>query len=317
MAGLGTRLRPFTDFYPKPCLPFLNLPLAYYGFHLLKTQGVTDLVYNVHHLPNAVHKTLKPLAHQVRKLFVSDESAQILGSGGALWNAQEYLKSQDYFWVANGDEILVPLEHNPLQSLVDLAIKKEPLAVLLTCDHPELLKKFKAVWINSQNQVIGFGKEPPEPHSRPVHYTGYKLFSRKIFDYLPSGESNIFYDVLVKAMSMGEKVLVAHHPHLPWYETGDFSSWLYASRTLALQHWDYVKQVHQSFGQNFERHILSPQDSLVTPTGWRSPQHWTCRGHNVIGPQSVIPENTDLENCIVLEQARLEANKKYCNQFVF
>ena len=50
-AGLGTRLRPITDRYAKPAVPFLNVPLLCYPLELMRELGAKRLVLNTHHLP--------------------------------------------------------------------------------------------------------------------------------------------------------------------------------------------------------------------------------------------------------------------------
>jgi NDP-sugar pyrophosphorylase family protein len=53
-AGEGTRLRPYTLEKPKPCIPFLSVPLAFYSLSLLSEINVHNLVTNVFHLPDQV-----------------------------------------------------------------------------------------------------------------------------------------------------------------------------------------------------------------------------------------------------------------------
>jgi NDP-sugar pyrophosphorylase family protein len=50
-AGLGNRLRPLTDAYPKPLIPLLDIPLAEQAFASLAAAGVEAIAVNTHHLP--------------------------------------------------------------------------------------------------------------------------------------------------------------------------------------------------------------------------------------------------------------------------
>ena len=53
-AGLGTRLRPLTEFLPKPLVPVCNRPLINYAFdHLMADLGVSRFLVNTHHCPDA------------------------------------------------------------------------------------------------------------------------------------------------------------------------------------------------------------------------------------------------------------------------
>ena len=53
-AGLGTRLQPLTNTVPKCVLPIDGKPMLYHWFELLKKHDVTDVLVNLHHLPEVV-----------------------------------------------------------------------------------------------------------------------------------------------------------------------------------------------------------------------------------------------------------------------
>ena len=53
-AGLGTRLRPLTGLIPKPMAPIVNRPALYHILRLLQRHGITEVVVNLHHLPDTI-----------------------------------------------------------------------------------------------------------------------------------------------------------------------------------------------------------------------------------------------------------------------
>ena len=251
-AGLGTRLRPYTETLPKPCLPFLNLPLMNYGFLLAQKSGFKNFLFNTHHLANEIENNVASLKDFCKSSQISDETSQILGSGGALWKAAPILKDYDYFLIANGDEVLIPKDNTVLDHLVSQFKKDDALCTLLTCDHPELLKTLKPVWVNN-GEVKAFGMEKPDQDVKPVHYTGYKIFSKRILDMLPDGESNIFYDVVTKAMAQGEKVTHFHLNQCGWFETGSFNFLIEATQIVANQYWDFIQETHSFYSNSLEK----------------------------------------------------------------
>lgn len=317
-AGLGTRLRPFTEKVPKPCLPFLNLPLMNYSFYLARHGGFEDFVLNLHHLPEQVKATSQKLTPHCQTLSYSDETTQILGSGGALFKAKNLLKNHEHFLVANGDEVLIPSESNLIADLVKKFHSEKALCTLLTCDHPDLLKKFNAVWVNTDGQVREFGKETAESDLRPVHYTGYKIFSRRIFDYLPDGKSNIFYEVLKNAIAQGETV--NHHflETVLWYETGDFDSFISASRDIALCHMNELRSLQGFFKQDLVCHLNLEQEPLVTHSAdsalrlklkW---QNFAC-----LGKGTKLKSDLQIKNIISADNATLSTESGLEDSFIF
>ena len=58
-AGLGTRLKPFTDHMPKALVPVAGKPMLEHVINKLKAVGVDEIVINVHHFAQQVIDFLK------------------------------------------------------------------------------------------------------------------------------------------------------------------------------------------------------------------------------------------------------------------
>src|SRR3989338_9189883 len=53
-AGLGTRLKPYTDTMPKAMLPVLGKPMLQWHVEQFKKHGVTEFFINLHYLPDVI-----------------------------------------------------------------------------------------------------------------------------------------------------------------------------------------------------------------------------------------------------------------------
>lgn len=81
-AGLGTRLRPLTDSVPKCLVDINGRPLLDYWIELLGNAGITEMLVNLHYLPDAVRRYIANCRHPVRITAVYEE--KLLGTGGTL-----------------------------------------------------------------------------------------------------------------------------------------------------------------------------------------------------------------------------------------
>src|SRR4051812_21400006 len=86
-AGLGTRLRPFTEIRTKALMPLLGIPIAQFGLDSLVSSGVSKIVANVHHDAANSTRGLRQLEYSGASLLISDESDLLLGSAGGLRKA--------------------------------------------------------------------------------------------------------------------------------------------------------------------------------------------------------------------------------------
>ena len=122
-AGLGTRLKPITDTMPKALVSVCGKPLLYHTICKLRDAGYDDIVVNVHHFPEQIRQYIHENDFGVR-ISISDESGQLLETGGGILKAKQLLLSDEPFLVHNVD-IVSNLD------LAKLAVQPGDLATLV------------------------------------------------------------------------------------------------------------------------------------------------------------------------------------------
>ncbi|MEE0804891.1 MAG: sugar phosphate nucleotidyltransferase, partial [Prevotellamassilia sp.] len=86
-AGLGTRLKPLTDSIPQALVPVAGVPLLKHISQKLIDAGVERIVVNAHHFAQQIIDYVASQDWNI-ELKISDESAQLLDTGGGLKKAQ-------------------------------------------------------------------------------------------------------------------------------------------------------------------------------------------------------------------------------------
>lgn len=100
-AGLGTRLRPLTDWLAKPMVPIGDRPAVAHVADHIRASGIARIVVNVHHRP----EDLRAWASST-EVAVSDET-ELLGTAGGIAHASPRLGDGDAL-VWNGDILARP-----------------------------------------------------------------------------------------------------------------------------------------------------------------------------------------------------------------
>lgn len=108
-AGLGTRLRPLTDSLPKALVPVSGEPLLSHVLRKLKASGYDEVVVNVHHFADQVKEYLSEHDFGL-KVMVSDESSQLLETGGGIAHARSLLMPSDEPFLVHNVDILSDLD---------------------------------------------------------------------------------------------------------------------------------------------------------------------------------------------------------------
>ena len=98
--GFGKRLKPLTDYLPKPLIPICNYPIIEWQIRYFKKFGIKDFIVCAGYRAEQIMKHLEEKNLGV-KLEYSIEKKP-LGTAGAIKKAGKYIDSEDFF-VANGD----------------------------------------------------------------------------------------------------------------------------------------------------------------------------------------------------------------------
>ncbi|WP_196594144.1 sugar phosphate nucleotidyltransferase [Pectinatus sottacetonis] len=98
--GKGTRLYPLTREIPKPMVPIMGKPLLEHNMNLLKFHGIRDIILSICYKPDYIKNYFgSGAAFGLNIKYITEESP--LGTGGAIKNCENYLKST--FFVFNSD----------------------------------------------------------------------------------------------------------------------------------------------------------------------------------------------------------------------
>ena len=80
-AGLGTRLRPMTNFRAKPAMPVRGRPVISLLLDFLSRQGCHEVMINLHHLPDSIREAVDADHPSNVDIHWSEETVP-LGTGG-------------------------------------------------------------------------------------------------------------------------------------------------------------------------------------------------------------------------------------------
>ncbi len=102
-AGIGSRLKPFTNEHPKALAPVAGIPALERVIRKLKSAGVVHMVVNVHHFAEQIVDFLHDNSDFGCDIVVSDESDMLLDTGGGLLKAQALFNSNEPILLHNAD----------------------------------------------------------------------------------------------------------------------------------------------------------------------------------------------------------------------
>ncbi|MBA4139240.1 MAG: NTP transferase domain-containing protein [Segetibacter sp.] len=127
-AGLGTRLKPWTDHHPKALAVVNGKSLLQRNIEYLKQFGINEVVVNVHHFANQIINAININKGWGSKIIISDETKEVLETGGGLLKGAWFFKEKEPFVLINVD-ILTNLD---ILGMVNYHKQNIPLATLAT-----------------------------------------------------------------------------------------------------------------------------------------------------------------------------------------
>jgi N-acetyl-alpha-D-muramate 1-phosphate uridylyltransferase len=179
-AGLGTRFKPWTDNHPKALALVNGRTLLERNIRYLQQFGIVDVLVNVHHFPNQILDILKSNKGWGSKITISDESGEVLETGGGLKKGSAYF-DEGPFILMNAD-ILTDLDLNKMIAVHKL---RNPLVTLAVTNR----KSSRYFLFDDQDRLAGWrnaktGEEKIPRPGRGLHekaFSGIHFISPDIF----------------------------------------------------------------------------------------------------------------------------------------
>lgn len=125
-AGLGSRLKPWTDQHPKALAEVNGKSLLQRNVEYLQKAGIEEVIINVHHFANQIQEAIQTFQGWGSRITISDETEAVLETGGGLQKAGSYFSNTEAFVLMNVD-ILTDLD---LNDMIDQHLSTRPLATL-------------------------------------------------------------------------------------------------------------------------------------------------------------------------------------------
>ncbi len=147
-AGLGTRLKPFTDHHPKALAMVNGKTLLQRNIAYLKQFGVSEIILNVHHFADQIKQHLAENNNFDTDISISDETDEVLETGGGLKKAAWFFNDQKPFLLMNAD-ILTSMNLTPMIALHE---KQNPLATLAVSKR----ESSRCFLFNENNDLCGW-----------------------------------------------------------------------------------------------------------------------------------------------------------------
>ena len=201
-AGLGTRLRPLTYVRAKAAVPVNGETLARRAVRWLVSQGVTDLVLNLHHHPESIAASVGDGSDMAARVRYSWEQP-VLGSAGGPRHALPLLADGDprrptpgqaTFIIVNGDTLTdvdlgaMGRRHAASGALVTMAVIPNP--------RPD---KYGGVLVGESHAVLGFTRAGASRENH--HFIGVQFVEAAVFapleDGVPAESVNALYPRLI------------------------------------------------------------------------------------------------------------------------
>ena len=207
-AGLGTRLKPFTENHPKALLPINCKTLLQRNVEYLQLFNVKDVIVNVHHFATQIIDAVQQNNGWGSNVTISDETDLVLETGGGLKKAGEYLQTSSEPFVLMNADILTDLNidevknlHNQTNALATLAVTNRNTSRYLLFDNDDIL----CGWLNEKT-----GEQKGKPGNKKA-FSGIHIISPKVFEHITEEGKFSMIDLYLRLAAEGFKINCDDH----------------------------------------------------------------------------------------------------------
>jgi len=212
-AGLGTRFKPWTDKHPKALALVNGKSLLQRNIEYLQRYGIKNVIVNVHHFADQIIDVVKRNDGWGSNIVISDETTEVLETGGDLLKAKDLFKHGERVITCNVD-ILTDLDLNKLiafhekyKPLISFAVTNRKTSRYFLFDEKGRLCGWRNTKTGEERIVIPTSALIEKASSCVV------VFEPEIFSLIPFHGKFSLVDVYLK--------LAADHLILGYDHTGD------------------------------------------------------------------------------------------------
>ena len=150
--GRGKRLRPITDYVPKPLIPIKNIPIIEWQIKYLKKFGISEIIVCSGYKTKMIENYLNNKKLGIKITFSVEDKP--LGTGGAIKKAGKKIKDES-FLVINGDTITnIDLKKLIKKNNAIAAIQLRTKFGILQTDKDKIMKfdekkEIENLWMNA------------------------------------------------------------------------------------------------------------------------------------------------------------------------
>jgi D-glycero-D-manno-heptose 1,7-bisphosphate phosphatase len=209
--GLGTRLKPLTDFMPKPMISIHSRPFLEYLLSLLKDNGIHEVVILLGYLHEKISGHFGDGSDFGLRLKysigdVSFETGTRIKHAAHLLDDHFLLMYCDNYWPLN------------LKALTDFHIKQGTCSTVTVYTNKDGLTK-NNTFVDHDGYVIKYDKSRKDPDLNGVEI-GFFILSREILQLMPN--SNFSFESVVLPQLILKRQLSGYLTDHRYYSIGSF-----------------------------------------------------------------------------------------------
>lgn len=211
-AGIGSRLRPYTDELPKPLVSVKGRPILDYIFDSLEEYGIKRVILNTHYMSDKIEEYVDSQRQRPFEIITLYEQ-ELLDTGGGIKTGLPYFEgkpffalSSDSFWSNRDANALNRMAENWTNEHMDLLLMLQPLdKVIGHCvgDY-DFIQSSDANKIKRSHKRIG------------THmWTSVRICKPSLFDNTPENHAFSFLQIMDKAEKNNSLYGLEHNAD--WY----------------------------------------------------------------------------------------------------
>jgi mannose-1-phosphate guanylyltransferase len=275
-AGLGTRLRPLTDVRAKPAVPVGGESILRRILRWLASGGVTDVVLNLHHLPQTIAADAGDGSDVAVRVRYSWEQPLVLGAAGGPRHALSLLGAGPFLLI-NGDTLTdmdlarLTEEHDRSGAQVTMALvpNTEP-------------SRYGGVRLDAHGAVTGFS--PRGASEGSYHFIGVQAVRGGVFaplaDGRPADSIGGVYDRLIEREPGAVRGLVCR---ASFHDVGTPADYWSTS-------WAFIDASADGIGWRGHRVRIDPS---------------ACIDRSILWDDVEVPRGVVLDECLVTDGVRV------------